>query len=35
MAQENEEDNEGHDALEQYQIIKRKQWEHRLYIKST
>ena len=29
MAQENEEDQNGDDDLEQYQIVERKQWEQK------
>ena len=29
MAQENEEANEAEDVLQKYQIVDRKQWEHR------
>ena len=32
MAQENEEATQAQDVLQQYQIVERKQWEHRLYI---
>ena len=35
MAQENEEANEPQDVLQQYQIVGRKQWEHRYDISRS